>query len=139
MRNYLTRSNNNWGMDLFDNVFDDFFAPVFTGHTKKFMNTDIVESEDGYKLCIDMPGFQKNDLTLTLKDGYLTVSAEKKENDEDQNYLRRERAISCKRSYYVGNAVTEEDVKAKYENGTLELSVPKKQLKKPEQKTIQID
>ena len=137
MRNFLTNRNSDFGFDLF-NVFDDFFVPTFTGGNR-YMNTDIKESDNGYELSIDMPGFDKSDLTLTLKDGYLTVSANKAQKDEDGAYLKRERKMQCSRSYFVGKDVTEEDVKAKYLNGTLVLGIPKKQAKISEPKSIAIE
>jgi HSP20 family molecular chaperone IbpA len=102
------------------------------------MATDIKENENGYQLSVDMPGFNKQDISLNLKDGYLTIEA-KKEEKEDEKYLHQERYCSCSRSYYVGENITEEDVKAKYLNGTLNLNIPKKQKQIPERKQIQID
>ena len=136
MKNYL-QTNRPFGLGFFDNVFEDFFVPTFTG-VNKSMHTDIKETETGYELSVDMPGYEKEDIKLTLEKGYLTVEATRKESTE-QKYLRQERSISCKRSYYVGENLTEEDVKAKYINGTLSLDVPKKEAKIPEKKTIEIE
>ncbi len=137
MRNYLTRRNDDFGMSLFD-AFDDFFKPsFFTGGNLK-MKTDIKETDTGYEMKIDMPDFDKKDINLTLDNGYLTVEA-KKEEKENEKYIHRERSYSCSRSYYVGDNVTEEDIKAKYENGTLTLAVPKNDKKQIERKNIQID
>jgi HSP20 family molecular chaperone IbpA len=87
-----------------------------------------------------MPGFEKSDISLNLENGYLTIEAKREEKQEDdKNYVRRERNFSCKRSYYVGENVTEEDVKAKYLNGTLEILVPKKKEKEITRKNIAID
>ena len=129
MRNYLQRRNNDFfGLDFFSDVFDGFFAPsVVRSHDN--MRTDVKETEKAYELAVDMPGFDKKDITVELKDGYLTVSASKQEKEEDGKYVRRERSYSCSRSYYVGDGVTENDVKAKYNNGTLNLFVPKKEIK----------
>ena len=138
MKNYLQRANDNFGFNLFD-AFDDFFKPVFYSEPKAKMRTDIKETETGYELQVDMPGFDKKDISLSLDDGYLTLKAEKQENQEDGKYIRRERSFSCSRSFYVGEQITEEDIKAKYENGTLEISVPKKDVKKIEKRNIQID
>lgn len=138
MKHYLTNRNSDFGFDLF-NAMDDFFAPVFSGR-ERYMNTDIKENENGYELSVDLPGFDKKDLSLTLKDGYLTVSAKRNDVDgEKDNYLRRERKVELSRSYYVGKDIAEDDINAKYVNGTLTLSVPKKEPKQPEQKTIRIE
>ena len=103
------------------------------------MSTDVKESDSGYTLSVDIPGFEKKDIALVLKDGYLTVEANREDKDnENANYLRRERKISLKRSFYVGDAVTEEDVSAKYDNGTLCIEVPKKDVKKITAKNIEI-
>ena len=96
------------------------------------MKTDIKEMKDGYELEIDLPGFKKDEVTAELKDGYLTVSAAKGLDEEEDDkktgrYIRRERyAGTLSRSFYVGDAVSEEDIHAKYEDGILKLSVPKK-------------
>ena len=105
------------------------------------MRTDIRETEHSYELEIELPGFAKNEISVSLENGYLTVGAEKTEKEEQKNarYLRKECRVSCRRSYYVGEDVEQENVKAKYENGILALSVPKTQPKKPEPRTIAID
>ena len=138
MRNYLARTNDNFGFDLFD-AFDEFFKPTFFGGSISNMRTDIKESETGYDFSIDMPGFDKKDISLTLDKGYLTVSAEKTVKDEDGSFVRRERVSSYKRSYYVGDRVSETDVKAKYDNGVLSLFVPKLKENIPEKKNIEIE
>ena len=129
MKNYLSRRNerNDGFMDVWNDPFEDFFRPFFYGGMQAAdMRTDIKETENGYEMQVDLPGFDKNDINVTLKHGYLTVNAKKQNKEEDKhNYLRRERSYSCSRSYYVGDAVRDEDVKAKYENGILTLSVPK--------------
>ncbi len=140
MKNYLTNGNNHLGFNLFEDIFDDFFKPTFYGVKNSAMKTDIRETENSYELAIDMPGFDKNDISLNLENGYLTVEAKKEEKEQDnKNYVRRERNFSCKRSYYVGDAIAEEDVKAKYLNGTLEILVPKKKEKEITKKNIAID
>ncbi len=103
------------------------------------MKTDVKETETGYELDIDLPGFKKDEISAHLEDGYLTVSAakgvDKDEKDNEGRYIRRERySGSMTRSFYVGNAVTEEDIKAKYEDGILSLSIPKKDPKAVEAK-----
>ena len=129
MKNFLTRRNEGGDnfVDIWNNPFEDFFKPFFYGGARNSgMRTDIKETENGYEMQVDLPGFDKKDIKVSLKNGYLTVKAEKQEKEEDKhNYLRRERSYSCSRSYYVGNTVKEEDVKAKYDNGILSLSVPK--------------
>ena len=109
------------------------------------MKNDIKENEGSYELDIDFPGFKKDEITAELKDGYLTVSAakglDKDEEDKKGKYIRKERyAGAMQRSFYVGEYVTQEDIKAKYENGILRLSVPKKEAKPVEtKKTIAIE
>jgi HSP20 family molecular chaperone IbpA len=139
MRNNLTPRNSDSLFNFFDQAFSDLFSvPTFYNRHSR-MSTDIKEGEKEYELRVDMPGFDKSEISLTLENGYLTVSAEKKENEEDEKaYIRRERNFSCKRSYYVGNHVQVEDVTAKYENGTLKIVVPKKQALPPKNSNIEI-
>lgn len=94
------------------------------------MKTDVKDAGDHYELDIDMPGFNKKDIKAELKDGYMTISATTDKNtdekDKDGKYIRRERYYgSCSRSFYVGENVEESDIKARFENGILKLSVPK--------------
>lgn len=116
-----------------NNVFDDFFnTPFFTRTESNMMKTDIKEHDNCYDLTIDLPGVKKDDIKAELNDGYLTVSAEsntsKDEKDDNGKYICRERySGSYSRSFYVGDAVTEQDISAKFENGTLKLTVPKKE------------
>lgn len=139
MRNYLTNRNNKLGFGFFDDVFENFFTPSFYS-VRESMKTDIKETDAGYELAIDLPGYDKNDINLSLNNGYLSIEARREEKEEDKDsYVRRERSFSCTRSYYVGDTVTEEDIKAKYENGTLMLSVPKKDKKEIPPRKIQID
>lgn len=138
MRNFLTNRRNDSGFDFFDRAFDDFFKPVFYTRSDN-MRTDIKETDKEFELSVDLPGFDKNDINLSLDNGYLTIEAKREEKEEKDNYLRRERSFSCSRSYYVGDAVTEEDIKAKYNNGTLNLIVPKKEKQIPPKKFIQIE
>ena len=103
------------------------------------MRTDVKEVDGNYELAIDLPGYAKENVTAHLKDGYLTVSAkEEKNNDEkDENgkYLRRERYTgSVSRSFYVGENLTEEDIRARFENGILKITLPKEAPKKVEEK-----
>ncbi len=116
-----------------NNVFDDFFnTPFFTRTESNMMKTDIKEHDNCYDLTIDLPGVKKDNIKAELNDGYLTISAEsdtsKDEKDENGKYICRERySGSYSRSFYVGDAVTEQDISAKFENGTLKLTVPKKE------------
>ena len=136
-----------FGENLFDDFMDDAFErnffggrnPLYGKHSKNLMKTDVKETETGYELDIDLPGFKKDEISAHLEDGYLTVSAakgvDKDEKDNEDRYIRRERySGSMTRSFYVGNAVTEEDIKAKYEDGILSLSIPKKDPKAVEAK-----
>ena len=128
-----------FGENLFDDLFDDFARPVrkvagYSTPATSVMKTDVKETDAGYELDIDLPGYKKEDVKAQLKDGYLTISAETKKDDDkkDDNgkYIRRERYYgSCSRSFYVGDDVTEEDIRAKFEDGILKVSVPKKQPK----------
>ncbi len=116
-----------------NNIFDDLFnTPFFTRSEANMMKTDIKEHDGGYELTVDLPGVKKEDIKAELNDGYLTITAEnnssKDEKDEKGKYICRERySGSYSRSFYVGDAVTEEDIKAKFENGTLTLDIPKKE------------
>lgn len=136
-----------FGENLFDDFMDDNFErnffgsrnPLYGKHSKNLMKTDVKETDNGYELDIDLPGFKKDEITAHLEDGYLTVSAakgvDKDEKDKEGRYIRRERySGSMTRSFYVGNAVTEQDIKAKYEDGILSLSIPKKDPKAVEDK-----
>jgi HSP20 family molecular chaperone IbpA len=128
-----------FGENLFDDFFDDFARPArsaarYSSPTASVMKTDIREHENGFELDIDLPGYKKEDVKAQLKDGYLTISAESKqdndEKDEKGKFIRRERYYgTCSRSFYVGEALTEEDIKAKFEDGILKISVPKKEAK----------
>ena len=143
----LVPKNNNLGVSLFDNMFDDFFKdPFFTrNNSVKVMKTDIQEKDDKYILDMDLPGYDKEDIKAQLKDGYLTISAQKNtsndEKDEEGNYIRRERYCGkCSRSFYVGDSIKEEDIKASFNNGILELTFPKEVPQKEEEmKYITID
>ena len=134
--------NSLWNRDLFDGFMndmfeDDFFGdknPLYWKHARNMMKTDIREKDEGYELDIDLPGFKKDEIQAELKNGYLTVSAAKGLDKDEQNkkgeYIRRERYTgSMSRSFYVGEHLNEEDIKAKYEDGILKLSVPKKDAK----------
>ena len=136
-----------------ENLFDDFFTPFYYddkdekkvgkklyGHrAQNLLKTDIKETKEGYELVIDVPGFKKDEISIELENGYLTVSAakglDKDEEDKKGNYIRKERyAGSMSRSFYVGKHVTVEDVHPKYESGILSFSVPKAEAKPVEEK-----
>ena len=114
-------------------LFDDMFDTRFNGYqSADLMRTDVKETETGYDVSIDMPGVKKEDVKAELADGYLTISAsvnqDNDEKDAEGRYIRRERySGSFSRSFYVGEDVTQEDIKARFEDGTLKLSVPKKE------------
>lgn len=137
-----TRQNGN----LFDPFFDDFFGFTRRDLSKDFndmMKTDVEETDDGYCVSVELAGFKKEEISLDLKEGYLTVSAihsdEDKENDKKKKYVRRERAYSsCKRTFFVGDNVTDTDVSATFENGVLQICIAKTPEKIPENKRIEI-
>ena len=130
MKHELTTRTNNY--DLFD-VFDDFFKPMFFEETKD-LRTDIKETATSYELDLELPGYGKDEIKVSLDSGYLTVSAEKSQKEEEgKKYLRREIRESTSRSYYVGSEITRDEIKAKYANGILSLTVPKAQPKKAEE------
>ena len=135
-----------------ENLFDDFFGdpfemmipqsrnPLYGKHAKNLMKTDVRETADSYELDIDLPGFKKEDISVELKDGYLTIQAakslDKDEQRKDGKYIRQERyAGSMSRSFYVGEGLRPEDVKGKFENGILQVSMPKAEQKKLPQVT----
>ena len=136
-----------------ENLFDEFFADPFglgrasdaSDHlygknAKNLMKTDIREKDNSYELDIDLPGFKKDELNIDLSNGYLTIQAskglEKSEEDTDKNcYIRRERYSGmCNRCFYVGDAVTEDDIKAEFRHGILKMTIPKKDKAKIESK-----
>ena len=111
--------------------------PLYGKHAQNMMKTDIRETDSSYELDVDLPGFKKDEINVQLKDGYLTLTAakglDKDSQDKKGNYIRKERyAGAMSRSFYVGEAVNEEDVHAKYEDGILKISVPKKDPEKIE-------
>ena len=137
MKHELQTRQNNY--DLFD-VFDDFFKPMFFEETRE-LRTDIKETETDYELDLELPGYAKDEIKVSLENGYLTVSAAKqKKEEEGKKYLRREIREQTSRSYYVGGDITREQIKAKYANGILSLTVPKKgPEKKSENNFIEIE
>lgn len=135
-----------FGENLFDEWMDDFDReffgnrnPMYGKRSTNIMKTDVRDTGDTYELDIDLPGFKKDEITAELKDGYLTVSAAKgTDNDEknkDGKYIRKERYVgSMTRSFYVGEGLHQDDIHAKYEDGILKLSIPKKAPKTVEDK-----
>ena len=141
-----------FGENLFDDFFSDPFGmmvpqgrdPLYGKHAKNLMKTDVRETDESYELDVDLPGFTKDEISVELKNGYLTIQAakglDKDQSDKKGKYIRQERyAGACSRSFYVGEGVQPEDVTASFENGILQLSVPKaakKQLPKNTSVTI---
>ena len=129
----------------FDWIGDMFADPFFDNRESKIMKTDIREKEDKYLIDVELPGYQKENIKLDIEDGYLTVHAEidtKKEEKEDGKFVRKERYMgSCSRSFYVGEDIQSEDIKASFKNGMLQIEVPKKEEKQEEKekKYIQIE
>ena len=120
-------------MTFSEDPFKDF-ARVPARPQNELMRTDVKELENGFELSIALPGVKKEDITAEINDGYLTISATTSTNKDEKNadgkYIRRERFYgSAKRSFYVGEDITEEDIKAKYEDGILTLDIPKKEAK----------
>ena len=133
-----------FGENLFDDWMDDFgfrdnfFSgknPLYGKHAKNIMKTDVRETDKGYELVVDLPGFTKDEVKADLENGYLTISAEKGLDKDEQeketgHYIRKERyAGACSRSFYVGKEVEKEDIKAEFKHGILTLFVPKKEAK----------
>ncbi len=152
MSNYLPTV---FGENLMD-VFDDFDRSFFRGfdnidhtlygkHAQHMMKTDVKELEDSYEVDIDLPGFKKDEIHLELNNGYLTISTEKtleKDNEGKKGKMLRQERYSgvMQRSFFVGEHLTEEDIKASYDSGVLHVIIPKKEAPKaPEKKTILIE
>ena len=164
MRDMIERMND-WNLE---DVFDSLFEPAMFERKMKPMHikTDVKEDENGYELDIDLPGFDKKEINVTLKNGYLTVSAKKEDKVESKHeencecekhhekcectpenncgckpnsYIRKERSYFASRSYYVGDKVKEEEIKAKYDKGVLNLYIPKQKPKEALPHKINID
>lgn len=115
------------------NMFDEIFDSAFSGHNASgILRTDIRENDEGYELVVDIPGVKRENITAELKDGHLVINATVGEDSKDESkdsgkYLRRERFVgSFSRSFYVGNNIKQEDIKGKFEEGSLHLFIPKK-------------
>lgn len=147
-----------FGENMFDDLFQSFpfyddraqkniEKKLYGHHSKDLMKTDIRETADGYELMTDLPGFTKDEIQVSVENGYLTISASKgldkdEKEGKDGRYIRRERyAGACERSFYIGENVTQEDVKGQFQHGMLKLFVPKKEAKPevPEKKYVAIE
>lgn len=128
--------------DILEDIFKD---PIFNVDESKIMKTDIKEHENNYSIVVDLPGYNKEDIKVSVEDGYLTIHATmNSENEEKEKgkFVRRERYFGeCSRSFYVGDDITTEDIKANYKNGSLKLEVPKKEVRKeiPEKTYVEIE
>ena len=129
--------------DLLDDIFDE---PMFKMPHSDMMKTDIKEHKHSYELVVDLPGYDKDNIKMSIEDGYLTINAksthEVNEGNEESKFVRKERYYGeCSRSFYVGENIEDKDIKASYKNGVLNISIPKKETKKelPEKKYIQIE
>ncbi len=126
-------------------LWEDFFKdPFFNTNESKVMRTDIKEDDNNYNIIIDLPGYEKEDIKVDIEDGYLNVTATMNNSKDESNkkFVRRERYFGeCSRSFYVGDVIKSEDIKASFKNGTLNLEIPKKEEieQKDEKKYINID
>ncbi|MDD4643250.1 MAG: Hsp20/alpha crystallin family protein [Erysipelotrichaceae bacterium] len=138
----LVPRNSGYGLDLFDDLFN---FPVFKPlNTRDIMKTDIKEFEDNYTLAMDLPGYAKEDIKVEMDKGYLTITAEKTEEKEEKdkqgNIIHQERYCGkCSRSFYIGENIAEEEIKAAYQDGTLNLTIPKQSKKVEPKKLINIE
>ena len=137
-----------FGENLFDDMWDDMFDttsmfgrhnPLYGKHSKNLMKTDVRETDHSYELDVDLPGFKKDEIQINLENGYLTISAakglEKNEEGKKGEFIRRERYTGeCSRSFYIGEDVNENEIQARFEDGILKLSVPKKEVQQVETK-----
>ena len=152
MSNYLPTVFGENLMDVFDDFDRNFFhrfgnvdRALYGKHAQHMMKTDVKETDEGYEVDVDLPGFKKDDIHLELNNGYLTISTEKSLEKTNENkkgkMLRQERYSGVmQRSFFVGEHMTEEDIKASYESGVLHIIVPKKDAPRvPERKTILIE
>ena len=133
-----------FGESLFDDMFDfdkeinRMNRALYGKHSRNMMKTDVRETENSYELDIDLPGFKKDEINVQLDNGYLSISAakglDKDEEKKNSKYIRRERyAGAMSRTFYVGDNLTQQDIKAKFEDGILKISVPKKDVQQVEQ------
>lgn len=138
--NELTTRNNKVYYDPFFDEFFDFAMPRRENHFSKLMKTDVTEDNESYNMSMELPGFKKENVSLDLENGYLTISANKETNtDENKKFIRRERTCeSCKRSFYVGEGVSVSDISANMEDGVLKIKVMKKVEEPKSSKRIEI-
>mgnify|MGYP001668232471 CR=1 FL=1 len=132
------------GLEVFDSLFNETLDEAQKSIKREtgLMKTDISEDDKNLYISMELAGYNKEDVNIELDDGYVTVHAERKENNEtkDHGYIRRERYIgSCSRTFYIGDEISEEDIKAKYENGLLKITVPKEEKKLENKRQISID
>lgn len=138
----LVPRKSGYGLDLFDDLFNfPAFKPL---NTRDIMKTDIKEFEDNYSLTMDLPGYAKEDIKIEMEKGYLSITAEKEEEKEEKdkegNIIHQERYCGrCSRSFYVGENISEEEIKAAYQSGTLILTIPKVTKKVEPKKLINIE
>jgi HSP20 family molecular chaperone IbpA len=134
---------NNYASRLFDDFFEDSFKNFgfnsANGNAPHIMKTDILEKDGQYMIDIELPGYEKEDVEAELKDGYLTIKAQKKQtvetNDDKSNYIRKERYTgTCSRTFYVGDEVEEDSIKAGFKDGILRLVIAKPEVKIAENK-----
>ena len=130
----------NWMMSK-KSPFYDIDKTLYGKHAARIMKTDVKDSGDSYEVDIDLPGFKKDDIQAELENGYLTIKAEKKldkeegkkDDKKEKNYIRKERYTGAlSRTFYLGEEIREEEIKAKFENGILSVSIPKEEEKKVE-------
>ena len=124
--------------DDFDKEFNRMMRPLYGKHAQNMMKTDVRETDNSYELDIDLPGFKKDEISVQLDNGYLSISASKGLDKDEENkngkYIRRERyAGAMNRTFYVGSQLTQQDIQAKFEDGILKISVPKKDVQQIEQ------
>ena len=133
-----------FGESLFDDMFDfdkeinRMNRALYGKHSRNMMKTDVRETDNSYELDIDLPGFKKDEIIVQLDNGYLSISASKGLDKDEENkngkYIRRERyAGAMNRTFYVGDNLTQQDIQAKFEDGILKISVPKKDVQQIEQ------
>ncbi len=125
---FLPSDRNRWELSFFDDI-DNFFTPFLEREKTSHIKADIIEKDNNYILEMDVPGYDKKDISIDLDNGYLTVTAKKQENvdekDKNQNYIKRERKqVACTRSFYVGD-IKEDSIKPSLDNGILKITFPK--------------
>lgn len=133
-----TLSTRTWNpLSIFNDTFESFFTPYY--EKLDFMKTDITEKKDSFVVEVELPGYDKKNISVEYLDKYLTIKAERKDSvSDDEKIIRKERSLNCARSYYVGD-IDENELKAKYENGVLYVTIPKAQAKKSSKLPINIE